>query len=70
MNQQEIEKGAEACCKRTYSGYARGIGIYEPFSNFIDETDKSHNGYSFIIIVLIIIIGMWWYKNYGKKMMR
>ena len=70
MDQQEIVKGAEACCKRTYSGYSRGTGTYEPFSNFIDDTDKSHNGYSFIIIVLIIIIGMYWYKIYGKKMMR
>ena len=70
MDEQEIVKKAEGCCKRTYSGYARGIGIYEPFSNLIEETDKSHNGYSFIIIILIIIIGMWWYKNYGKKMMR
>ena len=70
MDQQEIVKGAEACCKRTYSGYTRGSGIYEPFSNFIEETDKSHNGYSFIIIVLIILIGMWLYKMYGKKMLK
>ena len=70
MDEQEIVKKAEGCCKRTYSGYTRGSGIYEPFSNFIDETDKSHNGYSFIIIVLIILIGMCWYKMYGKKMMR
>jgi hypothetical protein len=70
MNEQEIVKKAEGCCKRTYSGYTRGSGIYEPFSNFIEETDKSHNGYSFIIIVLIIIIGMSLYKIYGKKMMR
>ncbi len=70
MDEQEIVKKAEGCCKRTYSGYARGSGIYEPFSNFIEETDKSHNGYSFIIIILIIIIGMYWYKLYGKKMMR
>ena len=70
MDQEEIEKRADECCKRTYSGYPEGIGIYEPFSNFMDETDKTHNGYSFVIIVLIIITGMWWYKMYYKRLMR
>jgi hypothetical protein len=68
MNQEEIEKKAEQCCKNTYSGYGKNIGIYEPFTNFINET--AHNGYSFVIIILIIISSIMWYKMYGKKMLR